>query len=100
MHKLVVLYPKPTDADHFRSYYESTHAPLALKFPGLRGFRWAADVQSIGSESPYFAIAECDFDDERAMMDALRSPEGKAAAADVQNYATGGATFLHYDFDR
>jgi hypothetical protein len=27
----------------------------------------------------------------------LASPEGEATAADVPNYATGGALLLHYD---
>jgi len=36
MHKLVVLYPKPTDPAHFREYYVRTHLPLAAKMPDAR----------------------------------------------------------------
>src|SRR3954469_13493683 len=31
MHRLLVLYPQPSDPEHFRSYYESTHLPLVAK---------------------------------------------------------------------
>jgi len=44
MHRLLVLYPPPSDPDHFRSYYEDTHLPLAAKLPGLRGYRYSVDV--------------------------------------------------------
>ena len=37
MHKLVVLYPPPTDPENFREYYVNTHLPLAvtLRDPAL-----------------------------------------------------------------
>src|SRR6185312_12425399 len=41
MHRLLVLYPPPSDPDHFRSYYENTHLPLVAKFPCLRGYRYS-----------------------------------------------------------
>ena len=41
MHRLMVLYPPPTDPDHFRTYYEETHLKLVAKWPGLRGYRRA-----------------------------------------------------------
>ena len=46
MHRLLVLYPPPTDPDHFRSYYEDTHLKLVAKLPGLRGYRYGFDVAS------------------------------------------------------
>lgn len=33
MHKMIVLYPKPDDPEHFKKYYRETHIPLAKKFP-------------------------------------------------------------------
>ena len=30
MHKLVVLYSKPADPDHFRDYYVTNHLPLVM----------------------------------------------------------------------
>jgi uncharacterized protein (TIGR02118 family) len=96
MHKLVVLYPPPEDPEAFRAYYTSTHLPLAAKLPGLRGYRYSFDVGSPTGDSPYFAVWEGDFDDAQALQAALASPEGQATAADVPNYATGGAVMVDY----
>jgi uncharacterized protein (TIGR02118 family) len=96
MHRLLVLYPPPTDPDHFRSYYEETHVKLAAKLPGLRRYRYGFDVAAAEGESPYFCVFEGDFDDAAAMSAALESAEGQAALADIPNYATGGAVALNY----
>jgi uncharacterized protein (TIGR02118 family) len=97
MHRLLVLYPPPTDPDHFRSYYEATHLKLVEKLPGLLGFRYGFDVAAGEGDSPYFCIFEGDFDDAAAMDAALESPPGQAALADIPNYATGGAVPLNYE---
>jgi uncharacterized protein (TIGR02118 family) len=97
MHRLIVLYPPPSDPDHFRSYYEDTHLKLAAKMPGLRGYRYGFDVAAAEGESPYFCVFEADFDDAAAMDAARESSEGQAVRADVSNYATGGAVVLSYE---
>jgi uncharacterized protein (TIGR02118 family) len=97
MHRLLVLYPPPTDPDHFRSYYEETHLKLVAKLPGLRGYRYAFDVATDEGESPYFCVFEADFDDGAAMRAARQSTEGRAVSADVANYATGGVVVLNHE---
>lgn len=96
MHKLVVLYPKPADPDHFRDYYVTSHLPLVMKMPGLLAWRYSFDVAATRGESPYFAAFEAEFADADALAAAQASPEGRRAAADVVNYATGGAVVIHY----
>ena len=97
MHRLLVLYPAPSDPDHFRSYYEDTHLPLVAKLPGLRAYRHSFDVAAPGGESPYFCVFEADFDDAAAYSAAMESPEGQAVLADVPNYATRGVVSLNYE---
>jgi uncharacterized protein (TIGR02118 family) len=97
MHRLTVLYPPPTDPDHFRTYYEQTHLELVAKMPGLRGYRYGFDVAAAEGESPYFCVFEADFDDAAAMRASQESAEGQAVRADVPNYATGGAVVLNYE---
>ena len=97
MHRLLVLYPPPSDPDHFRSYYQDTHLPLAAKLPGLRGYRYSFDVAAGEGESPYYCVFEADFDDAAALSAAQESPEGQALRADVANYATGGVVVLNYE---
>ncbi|HVB22072.1 MAG TPA: EthD family reductase [Ktedonobacteraceae bacterium] len=95
MFQLTVLYGQPQDPQAFDRYYEQTHAPLALKIPGIKGYT-ASRVVSLNPQesSPYYLIAALYFDSEEAMGAAFQSPEGLAAAGDVQNFATGGVTML------
>ncbi|AFU04688.1 EthD family reductase [Nocardia brasiliensis] len=96
MYKLVVLYGEPADPDHFRHYYVTNHLPLVRKLPGLLAWRYSFDVAATDGEAPYFAVFEADFADAAAEAAARASQEGRQAAADVVNYATGGAIIIHY----
>lgn len=95
MVKLVVAYGAPQDPAAFDQYYASTHRPLVEKIPNLRRFE-AGKVLGTpdGSPAPYYVIAELAFDDLPALQASLASPEGAAAAGDVPNFATGGATLM------
>jgi uncharacterized protein (TIGR02118 family) len=96
MHKLVVLYPKPADPDHFRDYYVTNHLPLVTRLPGLLAWRYSFDVAATQGQTPYFAVFEAEFADAGAMTAARASPQGQQVTADVANYATGGAVVIHY----
>ncbi|WIV55450.1 EthD family reductase [Amycolatopsis nalaikhensis] len=96
MHRLTVLYPPPADPDHFREYYVETHLPLAAKLPGILRSEYSLDVAALGGDSKYFAVFHADFESADAMQAALDSEAGKAVAADVPNYASGGVEMIHY----
>jgi uncharacterized protein (TIGR02118 family) len=96
MHKLVVLYPKPADPEHFRDYYVNTHLPLAAKIPGVLAWRYSFEVRAIPGESPYFAVFEADFPDFETFRTGMATPEAAVVAADVPNYASGGSLTLSY----
>lgn len=98
MHKFMVLYPEPADRDAFVQYYESTHLPIASALPGMLSWRYSTQVSPApdGTPAPYFAVFEADFADAAAFGAAMASEAGQAAAADVPNYATGGAVVLDY----
>jgi hypothetical protein len=44
-------------------------------------------------------VAELDFESEEAFGAGMQSPEGAAAAGDVPDCATGGASTSHLDVD-
>ena len=67
-----------------------------MNLPGLLACRYSFDVAGAKGEAPYFAIFEGDFSDAAAMAAARASPQGQRVAADVANYATGGAVVIHY----
>lgn len=96
MHRLLVLYPKPADPDHFRDYYVTKHIPLVMNWPGLLACRYSFDVKATKGEAPYFAVFEADFADAAAMATARSSPQGQRVSADVVNYATGGVVVIDY----
>ena len=95
MVKLVVAYGSPDDPDAFDRHYADTHIPLVHKIPNLRRFESGKVVGTPdGSPPPYYYLAELSFEDADALQESLGSPEGQAAAADVGNFASGGATVM------
>jgi uncharacterized protein (TIGR02118 family) len=97
MHRLIVTYPQPADADGFLSYYTQKHVPLARTLPGLLDCRFVQPRALGPGAAGIFLLFEADFASEAAMFAALGSAEGALVAADVPNYSPGGATLLHYE---
>ncbi|MBB2893377.1 EthD family reductase [Flexivirga oryzae] len=94
MYRLNVLYNQPTDPAAFDEYYFNTHIPLARKIPGLRHVSISKTEGLDGSTPDIYLVTTLDFDSKEAFGAGLGSPEGKATAADVPNFATGGVTML------
>jgi uncharacterized protein (TIGR02118 family) len=91
MADLVVLYKMPTDPAAFDKYYFETHVPLAKKIPGLRKYRVSqGPIATPSGPSSLHLIATLSFDNLAAIQAAFASPEGKATAKDVPNFASGG----------
>lgn len=95
MYHVTITYGHPADPAAFDEYYTTTHLPLAAKIPGVRSFS-AGKAESLdGSEPAAYYIALIAFDDRDAAAAGFGSPEGQAAAGDIPNFATGGAT-VHF----
>jgi uncharacterized protein (TIGR02118 family) len=76
-------------------HYQEKHAPLARTFPGLKGYTITKTTSLAPQEqSPYYLMAILYFENREALQTALQSPAGQAAAADLQTFASGGATLL------
>ena len=99
VHRLVVSYGQPDDPAAFDAYYRDTHTPLATTMPGLVRMTTGHPQPLDPSQSAPYLVAELDFESEKEMGAAFNSPEGKAAAEDVANFATGGATMTHFEVD-
>jgi uncharacterized protein (TIGR02118 family) len=98
MAELVVLYKTPKDAAAFDKYYAATHIPLAKKMPGLRKYQVSqGPVATPAGPSGIYLIATLSFDSMAAIQSAFGSAEGKAAAADLPKFATGGADLMFFD---
>ncbi len=95
MIQLTVLYGHPQDPAAFDRHYRETHAALAQKIPGLKGFSVTRPTSLNPQEpSPYYLIATLYFDNMEAFQAALQSPEGQAAAGDLPTFASGGAVLV------
>jgi uncharacterized protein (TIGR02118 family) len=95
MIKLTLLYGHPADPGAFESYYANTHLPLAAAITGVRRTEFSlVSGAADGSRSPYYRIAELYFDDQKQMETSMGSAEGRAAVADLPNFADGGVTTI------
>lgn len=99
MATLLVLYGTPTDGTAFDDYYFGTHVALAKKIPNLARYSVTTSPPTgpDGSASPYHMVATLEFDSLADLGAGLGAPEGKAAAGDLANFATGGVTLYVCD---
>jgi hypothetical protein len=70
--KIVVLYGHPKSTEEFDKYYKEKHAPMA--------------------PPPYYLVVDILFESLESLRATAATDEWKAIAADVPNFATGGAT--------
>lgn len=95
MVKLVVCYGTPEDTAAFDKHYAETHVPLVEKIPHMRRFEAGRVVATPdGSAPPFYYLAELSFDSIEDLQAAMGSAEGQAAGADVETFASGGATLM------
>jgi uncharacterized protein (TIGR02118 family) len=98
MAQLLVMYKTPKDTAAFDKYYVEKHIPIAKKIPGLRKYEVShGPVATPAGSSGYHLVALLQFDSLAAIQSAFGSAEGQAAAADVGNFATGGADIMMFD---
>lgn len=95
MIKVTVLYGHPTDSEVFENYYTNTHLPIAAKMTGHEKFELTIFLSVADNEKPfYYRMAEFWYQNIEIMQKSMSSPEGQATAADLSNFASGGATLL------
>ncbi|SHN62991.1 conserved hypothetical protein [Geodermatophilus obscurus] len=99
VHRLVVSYGRPDDPAAFDAHYRDTHTPLATSMPGLVRLATGSPQPLDPSQPVPYLVAELDFESEKEMGAAFNSAEGKAAADDIAEFATGGATMTHYQLN-
>jgi uncharacterized protein (TIGR02118 family) len=97
---LTVCYESGTPLD--AKYYQDTHVPLVEKL-GQFGLR-RVEVRKIlgtpmGNPAPYQLIASLYFDDAASLQVAMGSAEGRALAADVENFYKAEPDFMIGEVD-
>ena len=95
MAKLIVLYRKPANPDEFNDYYFNIHVPIAKQIPGITAYEVSeGPVATPQGDSSWHLVATLGFATMDALQAAFASPEGQRAAADLANFADGGAELL------
>ncbi|NDP42412.1 MAG: EthD family reductase [Aromatoleum sp.] len=98
MAKVIAMYRMPSDPAAFDGYYYGTHVPLAKKVPGLQRYEVTrGPILTLEGPAPYYLIATLTFASVAEIHSALASPEGKATAADLGNFATAGVEIFIAD---
>jgi len=98
MARLIAIYRRPKDPAAFDAYYFGTHVPLAKTVPGLLRY----EVNEGAAAAPMtpggvHLVAILHFASKADLDKALASPEGKATARDLSNFADGGVELLMMD---
>ncbi|QVI27250.1 EthD family reductase [Mycolicibacterium neoaurum] len=99
MYRVLISYGHPEDPAAFDDYYTHTHLPLASRIPGVQQFVAGRCESLDGTDTPVYLIADISFASRGDAAAGLTSPEGQAAAADMANFATGGATLTFRNDD-
>lgn len=98
MAKVIVIYKTPKSAEAFDKHYIDVHVPLAKKIPGLKSYDISrGPVRTPAGGSDVHMVATLFFETADAMKSGMGSDQGKAAAADVPNFADGGADLYFFD---
>jgi uncharacterized protein (TIGR02118 family) len=96
--KVIALYDRPDDPEAFFKHYETVHAPLVKRTPGLQSFvlnRVTADA--FGGVPRYALIAEMTYAGRAAFDAAMRSPENQAVGQDLMSFAKGKVSVVIAD---
>jgi uncharacterized protein (TIGR02118 family) len=93
MIKLVALYKTPEDKEQFDKHYFENHMPLVEKIPGLIRSEVSKLKNLPGTDSGYYLMAEMYYNDMDAFNEAMATPEGKASAKDIVNFAKNSVDF-------
>jgi len=98
MARLLAMYKTPADKAAFDGYYFGTHVPLAKTVPGLRKYEVnAGPVMGMQGPSATYLVATLHFDTVADLTAALGTPQGKATADDLKNFADAGVDILFFD---
>jgi uncharacterized protein (TIGR02118 family) len=94
MYKLIALFTQPEELEEFERRWSHEFVGLAEKMPGLRRATVSRIEGGPAGPLPYHLIHEFYFDDKDALLAAMTSPEGIAAARCLMDIAAKDVTLM------
>lgn len=94
MIKLIAMYKTPGDKELFDKHYYEKHMPLVAAIPGLIKSEVSKVKALPGTESDYYLMTEMYYENMDAFNAAMATPEGKASARDIVNFAKDKVEFF------
>jgi uncharacterized protein (TIGR02118 family) len=94
MIKLVAMYKTPADKELFDKHYYEKHMPLVSAIPGLIRSEVSKLNSLPGTEQEYYLMTEMYYNDMDSFNAAMATPEGKASARDIVNFAKNNVDFF------
>ena len=89
--KLIVIYPRPTDVEHFEKLYTEEHVPMAIeKLTGMTKVVASKVTASPGGTPPFYRIAEIHFPSLEALNACVSSQPAQETIAHAESISTGG----------
>jgi uncharacterized protein (TIGR02118 family) len=88
MKKMIGLMPRRPDMSpaEFREYWNTTHATITAKVPGLRSYVQNMCLPDENGDPPYDGVAVLGWDDDESMAQSLATPEWEAVLDDVPKF--------------
>jgi uncharacterized protein (TIGR02118 family) len=86
--KMIGLLPRRPDMspEEFRKYWNTTHAEITAKVPGLRLYVQTMCLPAEDGDPPYDGVAALGWDDDESMARSLATPEWQAVMDDVPKF--------------
>jgi uncharacterized protein (TIGR02118 family) len=95
-----VVWRKPDlSREDFLHHWQTDHAEVVKKLPGLRKYVQGPAVARAGREPVIDGIAELWFDDVETLRKAWRSPEGQAVREDERRFIDLGRSYAFWAED-
>ncbi len=89
--KLVVIYPRPTDIEHFEKIYLEQHIPMAIeKLTGKTKIVTTKALDLPNEMPPFYRIAEIHFPSIEALNACATSQGAQETIAHAESISTGG----------
>ena len=103
MHKLMLLFRRPTSIEGFETAWSAEFVPAAEQMPGIRRVAVSRAVESLAGPADLYLVHEFFFDSLASARQAMASAAGQAAGRALMSFASENVTLCfaeHLEEDR